>query len=666
VPFISKLLRGGTGRSLTTGLLAFLLLAVLVTLDAGRRLENFALDFCYRLRPPSPPPAHILIVGIDTASFQELRRPWPWPRRWHAELIRRLTAAGAALIVFDVFFGEPSTEEDDRLLAEAIRDSRGVILARIIEVTQDPRFSRQIVREPLPQFCAGACDLAVILHTPDPDKVVRRFHLSPAGQVTLAEVVARRFSPQHGMPGGLTGLINFSGPPGHLTALSYHQVLNPGYPLPPELVRGRVVLVGRMLSPHTPPATQADAFLTPFSQPAGGYMSGVELQGHIIHTLLTGTWGRELGPWGRVAFYGAVLLGVSLLLGSRPPWMVVLLVLAAGIGVSLAAWAVLCRFRLWLFPMLLHLGLLLAGTGTVLGHHLRSLQEKRWLRQAFTLYVAPAMVEDLINHPDRLELGGEEVVVTALFADLAGFSRAAASLSPQELIQLLNEYFSPLTDLILAQGGTLDKYVADSLMAFWGAPLPQPDHARRACQTALDLQQLIVRLARNRRSLGLPSLGLRVGLHSGPVVAGNVGSHERFNYTILGDTVNVASRLERANRVYGTHTILSDATRIRAGAGLLVRELDTVQVQGRTQTVTIFELLPDALDTSPSVWLSLFKAGRLAYLHGDWPLACRCFEEVLDHKPGDGPALLYLTRCRQFQAIPPPPEWDGTTVLEGK
>uniref|UniRef100_A0A7V4G9E5 Adenylate/guanylate cyclase domain-containing protein n=1 Tax=Desulfobacca acetoxidans TaxID=60893 RepID=A0A7V4G9E5_9BACT len=258
------------------------------------------------------------------------------------------------------------------------------------------------------------------------------------------------------------------------------------------------------------------------------------------------------------------------------------------------------------------------------------------------------------------------MVVTAMFADLRGFSQAAASLSPQGLIQLLNEYFSPLTDLILAQGGTLDKYVADSLMAFWGAPLPQPDHARRACQTALALQELIARLARERHSQGLPSLGLRLGLHSGPAVAGNVGSHDRFNYTILGDTVNVASRLEGANRVFGTDTILSDATRIRAGSGFLVRELDTVQVHGRLQALTIFELLPDNPETPPTVWLSLFKAGRLAYLKGDWPLACRCFEEVLHHKPQDGPALLYLERCREFQATPPPPGWNGTTLLDGK
>ena len=339
--------RRDLGLSLANGLLAFFILAAMVALDGGRRMENIALDFCYRLRPPSPPPGDILIVGIDAASFQELKRPWPWPRRWHAQLIRRLTDAGAALIVFDVFFGEPSTQEDDRLLAEAIRDSRGVILARIIEVTQDPQFSRQIVRQPLPEFCAGACDLAVILHTPDPDKVVRRFRLSPAGYETLAEVVVRHFSPEPRLPAKQAGLINFSGPPGHLAALSYHQVLDPHSPLPPGLVQGRIVLVGWMLRQNADPATQADAFLTPFSQPFGGYMSGVEIQGHIIHTLLTGTWGRELGPWGRLAFYFVVLMGVSLFMGCRPPWVCVLGLLGASAGLWFAVWALFCGFRLW-------------------------------------------------------------------------------------------------------------------------------------------------------------------------------------------------------------------------------------------------------------------------------------------------------------------------------
>lgn len=629
-------------------------------------MENFALDFCYRLRPQEPPPKEILIVGIDAPSFRELKEPWPWPRRWHAQLIRRLHQLGAAVIVFDVFFGEPSTSEDDQLLATAIRESGQVILARLLDVTRDPFFFRQILRQPLPEFCVGACALAVILHTPDPDKVVRRFHLAPAGQETLPQVVVRQFRPNLTLTPGLTGLIHYAGPSGHLETVSYHRVIDDKHPLPPEQVRGRIVLVGRVLDALTLPQTQADAFLTPLDGPTGRYMSGVEIQGHIIHTLLTGRAGRELSPVSRLGFYLAALFLFSALVTPRSPQAGLAILAAASLALWFGALAVFCRFQVWVHPVLLGIGLALVYTGNLLLHHLRNLHEKRWLRRAFSHYVAPEVVETLMLNPKRLALGGEEVVVTVMFADLAGFSNLAATMAPRDLFHLLNDYFTPMTDLVLEYSGTLDKYVADSLMALWGAPLSQPDHARRACQASLAIQHHVEELVRERRARGLVPLGLHIGLHSGPVVAGNVGSREHFNYTILGDTVNLAARLEGLNHHYGTGIIISDATRTRAGAGFLVRELDQVQVKGRLQPVTIFELLREAPGESSPPWLASFQAGRTAYLQRDWPLATRYFAEVLRLKPEDGPATLYLNRCRHHLAFPPPPDWEGVAVFDGK
>jgi adenylate cyclase len=633
--------------------------------DLGRTLENAILDLCCRLQPASPPPREILLVGIDSHSFRALGRAWPWPRRYHARLIERLTKAGAALIVFDVFFGEPTDPEDDRLLAEAVKKSGKVVLARVIESTQDPLFSRQIILNPLDSLCAAACGLGVSLLTPDADGVVRHFSLDLAGQKTLADEVMRVLKPNLTFPPGFTGLIRYAGPPQSLENISYHEVLSDGE-LPRERIKDRVVLVGRMIEDIPLSQGQVDAFLTPYrSVSQSGFMSGVEIQGNIIYNLLTGTWGQELSPGTRAGFYLVVLLAFSLLTARLTPSASLWLLAGLGIALLLATWLSLCLFHVWIQPVLLGAGLALIYGINLFTHHVSGLHEKRWLHQAFTHYVSQEVVEALMAHPERFQLGGEELEATVMFADLAGFANISKSMAPKEMVNLLSDYFTPLTDIILAHGGTLDKYIDSRLMAVWGAPLPNPDHARRACQAALAMQRRVDEDLRERQARGQAFLGLSIGLHSGQVMAGNVGSRERFNYTIMGDTVNLAHRLQELNRAYGTHLILSGATRSLAGAGFLVRELDLAQVRGRVQPVSIFELLWSAPGDAVPLWLSTFEAARAAYLGRDWRQAAALFEEVIRLKPEDGPAALYLRRCRRYQEGAPPPDWQGISGLEG-
>jgi len=636
----------------------------LATHDLGRTLESYTLDLCYSLRPISPPPREILIVGIDTASFSALGHPWPWPRRYHARLIQRLTEAGAALIVFDIFFGEPGSAEDDRLLAETIKKSGRVVLPRVVESTRDPLFALQIVLNPLEPLRAAACGLGVSLLTPDPDGVVRHFHLSLAGQKTLAEEVVRLLKPELALPP--KGLIRYTGPPNHLDMLSYAQVLEFEGPLPKEQIQDRIVLVGRVIEDLPLSQGQVDAYLTPYSRGSQRFMSGVEIQGNIIYNLLTGTWGRELS-WGqRIIFYLSVLLLLSLLLTRFSPKVGLGLLTGLSLVLFVGAWVLFCFFQVWIHPVLLGVGMVLIYGVTLFTHHISHLQEKRWLHQAFTHYVSGEVVETLRTHPELLDLGGEELETTVMFADLAGFSELSQYMAPRELINLLSDYFTPLTDIVLAHGGTLDKYMDSSLMAVWGAPLPQADHARRACQAALAMQRHIDEALRERQALGQAFLGLRLGLHSGPVMAGNVGSRERFNYTILGDTVNLTYRLQEANRQYGTRLIISDATESLAGKGFVVRELDRVQVKGRLQSVTIYELVWTAPGEPVPPWVLSFQKGRTAYLEREWRQAALHFEEVLRFRPDDGPATLYLRRCWRFLAAPPPSNWEGVSVLKGR
>ena len=322
--------------------------------------------------------------------------------------------------------------------------------------------------------------------------------------------------------------------------------------------------------------------------------------------------------------------------------------------------------RFWMPPFLMSTGLVVVYSGNVLGHYFVEAREKRWLRHAFSRYVSPSVVEVITTNPERLELGGEEVETTVLFADLEGFTQLSESTPPQALIKLLNDYFSPMTQIILAHQGTLDKYIGDAIMALWGAPMPLSDHALRACWAALEMERTMTDLQKEWQIEGLPPLTARIGVHSGSVVAGNVGSRERFNYTVLGDTVNLASRLEGVNKVYGTRILLSENTCRHVQDRLLVRELDLVQVKGRGQPVTIYELLGSQPPEGRPPWLDYFAAGLKAYRDRDWEEASQAFGEVLQLRPEDRPSQVFLGRCRFFAVAPPPLDWQGVFVLEGK
>jgi len=251
-----------------------------------------------------------------------------------------------------------------------------------------------------------------------------------------------------------------------------------------------------------------------------------------------------------------------------------------------------------------------------------------------------------------------------LFADLEGFTLLSENMPPQTLIRLLNDYFTPMTQIIMSYRGTLDKYIGDAIMALWGAPVSLPDHALRACRAALDMQAKTEVLQTDWQAQSLPRLSARLGLHTGSVVAGNVGSRERFNYTVLGDTVNLASRLEGVNKVYGTRILISEETYRQVKDVMLGRELDQVQVKGRAQPVTIYELLGSFPPGGTPSWLRHFAAGLQAYRQQQWEEASQAFGEVLLLKPGDRPTQVFLGRCRFYAVAPPPSDWQGVFVLD--
>lgn len=636
---------------------------------AGQTLENHALDLCYRLRPHSPPPKELLIVAIDEQSFQALKKAWPWPRRYHARLIRNLKAAGARLIVFDVLFAEPSNAEDDRLLAEAIHQAGNVILGSTLEISESAQASRMILVEPLPLFRQAALGLGLTLVTPDVDGIVHRFQCNFDEEVeTIPVTVARHYLPKLSLPPDCKSqyLIHYTGPDGRLNAIPYSHVLEAAAPALAPQIKGKIVLVGRIVGASPDPRAQADAFYTPFFARTNQLISGVEIHAQVIQTLLHRSWGRELGALPRVVAYFLVLVLFGWLVVRVSPFAAIYVLAGFILLIFGLSFFLFLRLNFWFPPVLLSGGLAVVYAGHIFAHSWLESREKRWLRQVFGQYVSDSLVESIIANPERLQLAGEEIEATVLFADLVGFSSMAENTAPKELIRLLNDYFSTMTEIIQAHGGTVDKFIGDAIMAFWGAPLPIADHARLACEAALEMQEAMRALRQNWQAQGFSPMATRIGLHTGPVVAGNVGSKKRFNYTVVGDTVNLASRLERANKVYGTEIILSEATYRRLNNSFLVRELDLVQVRGRAQPVTIYELLNFRHCLGPPPWLTIFAAGRTAYLEGRIAEAATRFNEILEEYCDDPVSQVYLKRCQKHLDKPLLSEWKGAFVLENK
>ena len=279
-------------------------------------------------------------------------------------------------------------------------------------------------------------------------------------------------------------------------------------------------------------------------------------------------------------------------------------------------------------------------------------------------YVSPAVAQAIAENPEALKLGGAKRELTILFSDLAGFTDLSERLDPQELITMINEYLSEMTNLVLEEGGTLDKYIGDAIMAFWNEPLPYPDHADRALRCAVRMQRKMNELNdRWRRSdPAAETLDVRIGINTGTVVVGNVGGKDRFDYSALGDAVNLAARLEPANKTYNTLVMASENTMHSATpSAYRYRELDLIAVKGKLRPVTVYEIveLTDApLPAAREQALGHYGSGLVAYKRRDWELAATYFEAALEADPKDGPSNVYLERCRANVTNPPPADWD--------
>jgi adenylate cyclase len=634
---------------------------------AGQRAEWALYDrfSALAVRDPEPPP-DVVIVAIDEPSYSELRMQWPWPRRVHARLIDALVKAGARTIVFDLIFDEASTTEDDGALAGAVARAGNVILGSDRPETADRRYHIEQWVEPLPPLAQAAAAVAAVGVDQDPDGVIRRASRTIDGRATLSYAAALR------QPGFLkpldpqrAQLIHFLGAPRRgVVTVSYYQAIEPGL-LPADMFRDKVVLVGLSLSAAAA-VDQADHFRTPVAIA----MPGVEIHASQLDTLLRGrtiadpfervaaslVWAALSGCIAAMVLFGfASRLGLIALSGS----------MVAGIGAAYAALSIY-RVRVPVVAPLLAVAAVFASTSAyrfALGH-----RERRLIRRAFQHYVAPAIVQQMLDDPARLRLGGEAREVTVIFTDLEGFTSFAEHLAPDALRERLATYFKAMMDVLLVEHATLDKFIGDAIMVYFGCPVADATHPHQACRAALAMQRRLGELNETWLHAGAPALRMRVGVNTGTAIAGNMGTDEIFNYTILGDCVNLASRLEGVNKYYGTRIILGEETWARVSDAFEARELDWIRVKGKARPVAIFELLGSA-GALPATMRSLrdrYAEGLALYRERKWDDAAAKFRAALEVDTADGPSRTLLERCAHLAQDPPPEPWDGVYVMSAK
>jgi adenylate cyclase len=446
--------------------------------------------------------------------------------------------------------------------------------------------------------------------------------------------------------------LNFYGPTGTFTTVSAVDVINKR--LPKDILRGRIAFVG---------ATEVgiyDLRPTPFD----ATLPGIEIHATMAANALekrflkydSVTQEMEIA----CIFVLPILLGSLLALAPGTfVGLAVLVVVTAAFGAfNYTMFSTAFRDMTLIYPFF---GIALTYLGSEAWRNLVVERKGRHLKKAFSSYVSPDLVKQIEKDPDKLVLGGEQRELTILFSDIRGFTTVSESLTPPELVKLLNEYLSPMTRIVLEERGTLDKFIGDAVMAIFNAPLDVPDHATHACTAAVRMMEKLQELNEGFAAKGMNTLDIGVGINTGPAVVGNMGADIRFDYTAIGDSVNLASRLEGLNKYYATHVLVSEDTRTQVEEGLFVfREVDRVKVKGKHLPIVMYELM-----IANAAILPRFEEGLFLYRARDFTAARAIFDD-LAASYGDGPSRLYAERCGEYIEHPPPADWDGVYTAKGK
>jgi adenylate cyclase len=603
----------------------------------------------------------ITLVAINEEAMNAMKVRLPWPRKLYAEMIERVAQGGAAVIALDILFAEPSTAEDDAAFARAIAKAGNVVLAAnyVYDENAAVRMWRRV--DAIPAFLdAGA--ISGLARVPfDPDQFVRRIPEDPDAFWRQIVKILQVKAPSHPVPAlpDADGFIRYMGPDTIFDPIPFHLVLEAS----PEDLKtafgGRIVIVGRDLQATGEIGmAQSDLFATPFLSYSGGLTSGIKIHATLVDNALSGAWLRALGMAGNVALGAIAALFAYLTMRRWNPIVGAVALLGIIALFAGAAWYAFARQRLWMgvaMPVATACAVYLAYLARA---YLAESRRKRQIQRAFSLYVSPDVVDQILADPGRLTLGGERREITVMFTDLAGFTTLTEKTSPDVVHQVLTRHFTMLTDVILASNGTVVQFMGDGLMALWGAPLDDADHAFKAVQAAIRMQDGMQRLRAELKAQGLPEIRMRVGVNTCEAVVGNMGSNTRFSYTAMGDGVNLASRLEGCNKLYGTPILVSGETVARLEGRIAMRRVDRIKVAGKALPVDVYTPLEDARRIERTA------AGFDAYARGDLEAAAAIYAELRDEDKEDRVAARLLERIEKWRSDPSLASADGSVALE--
>jgi adenylate cyclase len=551
-------------------------------------------DFMSTQWPPRPAPPKPVLVAIDEPALADINKPWPWPRGLHGRLIESLRAAGAKVIALDIVFAEPQDPEQDRLLAQALGPD--VVLAATEAQIESPQASEHKNVLPLQMFLdtgAAAGNAAVDL---DEDGVFRRIPPRDGGFANV--VLQRAGEPVAPQPDRLIQYYDAAAG-GAVDIVSYYQALDPPYMLPPGTFKDRIVIVGFRLNLSAEiKRSSTDNFEVSTTIRTRQLMAGAEVQATILQNLRQGLSIGLLPNWA-VFLLTAVAAWAGAWINRRFLALRAVLTLLIGAALIIVDAYLILRFGRWWtgasFPFLA----LLFAVGIEAGIGvLEERAQRRRVTEAFQHYLAPSMVEMLARDRSLLKLGGAKRELTILFCDVRGFTTISELLKddPERLVALMNRVLTRLSEVVLSTGGTIDKYIGDCVMAFWNAPLADADHARHAAEAALKMIAAVEVLnaepdAENAESpTRLPPIDIGIGINTGVCIVGNMGSETRFDYSAIGDAVNLASRLESLCKTYGRRIVISEATQAKIAPWFATEELDRTTVRGRSEPVTLYTI----------------------------------------------------------------------------
>lgn len=677
----------------------------------------------------------IVLAKIDDQSLEKIGR-FPWTRSVYAQLLQKLKNYGAKVVGFDVFFPEPelacNTTSPDETLSQAISDfeqeGRKVILAYSLNVdgerterefselpedlynfildtkqAQGMNLKEMTVSKdiyPNPTLLKAGPGLAHIESTSDADGIFRHYNLvGNVDTLYLPSFALLAYQFYKNTPYSLEMLsigdaklklkegvvklnargetkIRWFGDEGQFPSVSIHQILEKKNDDPEmkKIFNNNIVFI----------ASTAFGANDLRHTPVNSMMPGIYFHMNALNMLLEGRFFKSqadstLYSW-LLLLSGTLIMILVQLLKHPILDLGTMLLLTVGSYLFDVFYLIPKGSETKLFFCLFCI-VSCYSWNTFINFYLSN-QDKKFLKSAFGNYISPELIDIMYQNGQAPILGGDQGVRTAFFTDIAGFSTFSEKLNPTKLVELLNEYLTAMTDILLSQGGTLDKYEGDAIIAFFGAPMPLPDHAVRACLVAHKMQERLGQLREKWKNEGdkwpkiVHEMRMRIGINSGEIVTGNMGSKTRMNYTMMGDSVNLAARLEAAAKQYGIFTQVSSMARDLTEDKFEMRELDTIRVVGKSEPVTTFDLLGIKGET-PDFLLVLkekFLQGLLHYKNQQWDQAILLFTECLslenkrypdlDHKPN--PSKIYIERCQNFKKLPPPPDWDGVYSLSEK